>query len=274
MQRMTRASEIASAFHERGLVAGPYYENLVRLAYEYVLQPGECAFDCGANWGLHTVPMARCVGPNGTLHAFEPLDEAIEGLNAAVARAGVEQQVRVHQVALGNANQKTEFRKVIGALPLSSLRPMYQHSDKTIDIVAVMEVRLDDYFSAPYPTPAFVKADIEGGELDLFLGAVKLLKRSRAILVFENGRHKSAVAFEYSKKDFFSVFESLGYRLFSITGDPFQDEHWRIHPYPFYAIAIPEEYVTSHHFIEYMLEMAEKTLGSFLSGPPQLDTGA
>jgi len=37
-----------------------------------LLQPGDVAFDLGANVGLFTLPMARRVGPAGAVHAFEP----------------------------------------------------------------------------------------------------------------------------------------------------------------------------------------------------------
>ncbi|CAM9561268.1 unnamed protein product, partial [Chrysoparadoxa australica] len=37
------------------------------------LKPGDIAVDVGANAGLHTLAMAKAVGPMGVVHSYEPV---------------------------------------------------------------------------------------------------------------------------------------------------------------------------------------------------------
>src|SRR4030095_4914874 len=45
-----------------------------------LLEPGAVVLDIGANIGAHTLPMARRVGPNGKVYAFEPTQFAFQKL--------------------------------------------------------------------------------------------------------------------------------------------------------------------------------------------------
>jgi hypothetical protein len=49
------------------------FEPIIQRAYEGLLAPGDAAIDGGAFVGRHTFPMARKVGPYGTVFAIEPL---------------------------------------------------------------------------------------------------------------------------------------------------------------------------------------------------------
>jgi hypothetical protein len=41
---------------------GEFYEQIIRAIYTAILQPGDLAIDCGANHGVHTIPMSDLVG--------------------------------------------------------------------------------------------------------------------------------------------------------------------------------------------------------------------
>src|SRR5438874_4032885 len=56
------------------------YERIVQEVYEAVVREGDTAIDIGAHFGRHTIPLARCVGPAGTVYAVEPLPVCLEAL--------------------------------------------------------------------------------------------------------------------------------------------------------------------------------------------------
>ena len=53
---------------------------------ESVLQPGMTVIEGGANRGVTAVAIAKCVGANGDVHAFEPVSEYFEMLQANIKR--------------------------------------------------------------------------------------------------------------------------------------------------------------------------------------------
>jgi len=72
----------------------------------------------------------------------------------------------------------------------------------------------------------FIKIDVEGGEFDVLLGAEKIMKKYKPVITIENGRQYSANLYNYTKKDFFDYFNSLGYCLFQYTGEIFTESDW------------------------------------------------
>jgi FkbM family methyltransferase len=65
-----------------------------------LLHPGDDAIDAGANIGLHTLHMARAVGPHGRVFAFEPDPANLELLRFNLAANGMA-NVTVFPYALG-----------------------------------------------------------------------------------------------------------------------------------------------------------------------------
>src|SRR6266702_4352906 len=63
------------------------------------LSSGSIVVDAGANIGIYSQFLARCVGPTGMVHSFEPSPENFARLRAAVASLP---NVRVNQLALSD----------------------------------------------------------------------------------------------------------------------------------------------------------------------------
>src|SRR5262245_9685516 len=60
-------------FPEWGLapIFGRWEPALQRL-FVQMIEPGDVAYDVGGNYGIHSLLMARLVGPTGTVCTFEP----------------------------------------------------------------------------------------------------------------------------------------------------------------------------------------------------------
>jgi FkbM family methyltransferase len=79
------------------------YEGMTSRTIAALLAPGECCIDIGANIGYFSLLMARQVGPQGSVWAFEPAPATRQRLlaNLALNRAG---RVIVREEALADAD--------------------------------------------------------------------------------------------------------------------------------------------------------------------------
>ena len=79
-----------------------YHEPEVVREIRRSFRPGYVAFDIGANVGLLTLTMARCVGSLGRVHAFEP-NPCLQGLIEQSLDKNRISNVVLHRYALGDA---------------------------------------------------------------------------------------------------------------------------------------------------------------------------
>lgn len=138
-----------------------------------------CA-DIGAQAGYFTLLMADLVGPEGRVHAIEPLPANVRLLCENIALNGFLARVFVHAVALG-----------CEAEGLQALRPPYPGAmnaarvpEGAPDSLRVPVARLDRLL-ADVPRLDVVKIDAEGAEHAIIEGGEELLARHRPLLVAE-----------------------------------------------------------------------------------------
>ncbi len=130
--------------------------------------------DVGANIGLMTLLASSRVGPNGTVHGFEPVPTTFEKLaeNVAVNDAS---NVLLHRIALGAKRAVQSMRVVAGHSGMSRL---LDSGHQSIGDPEVEVETLDDLFSSPGGFPgriAMVKLDVEGSEAEVLRGGRRFL---------------------------------------------------------------------------------------------------
>ena len=62
------------------------FEDIITRMYVGLVHPGDTCLDGGASLGLHTVRLARLVGPEGTVFALEPEPSSARSLEGFAAR--------------------------------------------------------------------------------------------------------------------------------------------------------------------------------------------
>jgi FkbM family methyltransferase len=150
----------------------------------HLVPPGGCALDLGANFGLYTRFLAETVGPDGVVHAVEPVPPIYDVLRSNVRglRLG---QVRTHPVAVSDVT-----RTVTMAVPRYAGGGANFYEARVVpgarggQTVRVPGIRLDDLF-AHLPRVDVVKCDVEGHELAVLRGAETLLRRHRPAWLIE-----------------------------------------------------------------------------------------
>lgn len=147
------------------------------------LKPGDTAIDVGANYGLFTLALAQIVGKDGKIFAFEPNPDLLPYFYKTIEGCDAKQWAAVHH-AVGRASGVGVLRldergsggtQVITASPTGGLRYF-----SAIEIVSLDE----DIREFNRPIKA-IKIDAEGMDVDVLLGAEKILREDRPAVIFE-----------------------------------------------------------------------------------------
>lgn len=161
---------------------GEFSEGEVDL-FRAILKPGMTACDVGANIGTHTIPMARLVGSGGNVLAFEPQRMCYYTLCANVVLNNLINVICL-QNAVGSENSRIhvpeyDFSKTnnFGSLNLRHKYDPVPHGH------SVKLVRIDDF---DLPACHLLKADVEGMEIEVVLGAKETIERHHPFLYLES----------------------------------------------------------------------------------------
>jgi FkbM family methyltransferase len=138
-----------------------------RLLARYV-SPGSAVVDAGANIGIYSQFLARCVGPAGMVHSFEPSPENFRRLHAALSGFP---NVRMNQLAVSN---KTGESVLYISDELNVDHRAYPTEGETRRTLSIQSTRLDDYFK-PGERVDLIKLDVQGFELHALQGAGRVL---------------------------------------------------------------------------------------------------
>jgi FkbM family methyltransferase len=156
-------------------------------AFRSVVRPGMTALDIGANVGAYSLLLGQWVGPAGAVYAFEPAPRVFDGLVRHIELnhlAGVVHPVRA---AVGRTSA-TASLVVAGTHGESRLAGASDTGMPTIDVAVTT---IDEFCAQHRITPAFIKVDVEGAELDVLRGARATILRSLPALALFVEMHPS-----------------------------------------------------------------------------------
>ena len=154
------------------------YDALTIEVMRRVLRPDSNAIDVGAFEGGMLSHMRR-FAPRGTHFAFEPLADRYERLVRMFP------DVKVYPYAVGASPGEAVFHRAVRYPALSGLQRRDLAKEEIQEVRVTVET-LDRTIPEELPV-ALVKIDVEGGELGVFRGGVRTLKRTRPVIVFECG---------------------------------------------------------------------------------------
>lgn len=194
------------------------FEAKLEAFYNQLDLDGTTIIDIGAHIGRHAIPLAKKIGPAGLLYAFEPIPLIRNRLNENIYASGLNNVV-VLPFALSTKREVADFTYVPNLPEESGLkeRRIYNDIPSEFQKIKVGVFQLDDLIPLGSKV-SFLKIDVEGGELDVFLGASNLLETSRPIVAFECGA-ASFLGYHEAPDRIFDVFDTLGYQIFAITGE-------------------------------------------------------
>jgi FkbM family methyltransferase len=171
------------------------------------LKKGDTDVDIGANKGGYTYWMVKAVGEKGRLFAFEPqsglteyLKGVLPGKNVTIEKMGLSSEIGEAQLVIPGEGATYS--------PGATIEP--GHSEKCYSYKVKIDT-LDDYFeNKKEARPVkFIKCDVEGHELEVFKGGIKILKEDHPVILFESEQRHLR---NKSPSDIFKFLLDLGYR--------------------------------------------------------------
>src|SRR5712691_8876790 len=145
-----------------------YTDRAERALLKKILFQGAVVVDVGANIGIYSEFLSRCVGPTGLVHSFEPSPDNFRRLS--VATRGLS-NVRLTQAAVGERSGEC---KLYVSDKLNVDHRAYKADGDSRRAVPTEMVALDDYFK-PGQRVDLIKMDIQGYELHALRGASRVL---------------------------------------------------------------------------------------------------
>jgi len=179
---------------------GEYFESEVDL-FRRITGPGDVVVDAGANIGTHTLALARLVGDQGWVYAFEAQHMIHQMLCGTMALNGLLNVQCVH-AALGATN---------GYLYMADVRPDLQNNLGGIPVdmlkghIKTAMVKLDDFIEAS--RIKLIKIDVEGMEQEVLVGGHDTIRKHRPVLYVENDRAEKS-------EQLIESIKSLDYRIY------------------------------------------------------------
>ena len=164
----------------RGFVYGNW-EPEISAAITSAVQPGMTVLDIGGHIGYFTLLLAKYVGENGRVFAFEPLPENFELL---------QKNIRLNGLKRVEASQLAVFSKA-GRMNITVADERHNSGESSLvhhvgsEQIQVEATTVDAFCEMRGIRPDFLKVDVEGAEYDVLMGAADTIRDSRPKLLIE-----------------------------------------------------------------------------------------
>lgn len=145
-----------------------YADRAERELLRRILRVGDVVVDAGANIGVYSQFLARCIGATGVVHSFEPSPENFKRLQSATRKLA---NVRLSQAAVGECTGRS---KLYLSDKLNVDHRAYATEEDSRRSMPIDIIALDDYFK-PGERVDLIKIDIQGYELHALRGANRVL---------------------------------------------------------------------------------------------------
>ncbi len=198
-------------------VSGPIWDRTFEISecsfVRRFLQPGMSVLDIGAHHGFYTLLASRLVGPKGRVFSFEPSPRERKALRLHL-RLNRCKNVDLQDLALGDQNADSDLYVVEDwAAGCNSLRP--PDVAARTSPVSVHVVRLDDWLTEhKIDRVDFIKLDVEGAELSILKGALRLLKGASRPVILAEVQDTRTLPWGYRARDIVTTLEGWGYQWF------------------------------------------------------------
>jgi FkbM family methyltransferase len=225
--------EVGRAIYETG-----WYEPSTVRTVASLLRPAMVFIDVGANIGQYTLLASKLVGPPGAVHSFEPSPTMFSWLSRNV-RANGGRNIHLNRLALGDREKTaTLYLSTPENTGATSMNQQYNFSGKRTDVHCIT---LDSYLAQHgIMSVDVMKVDVEGAELEVLIGAEKLLTGPNAPHLVVEFQESNQARFGSSCAKLAAFLTDRGYKLMTIQ-PPEPHDVDRFGAYTLNVLAIPEQ---------------------------------
>lgn len=140
------------------------------------VKPNDVILDIGAHIGTITLPLAKSVGPDGRVYAFEPDLDNFKLLSKNIAANQICNVVAEH-IAVSDRTATIRLYQSTSCSALHRIHPS-GYCRRSVEVKAIS---LNDYFESRPQRVDVVKIDVEGAELRVLRGSQCLIKANPSI---------------------------------------------------------------------------------------------
>jgi FkbM family methyltransferase len=185
------------------------YEPQETAAVRALVGREDVVIDIGANFGWYTTLLSELVGPQGSVHAFEPVPAAFDRLRDNVARLHRPKNVHLYREAVSSTIGKTTIFTFSG-LP-SGHSSLTSQGREDVAAFECATTTLDAFCRGLHVD--LIKCDVEGAECLVIEGAQRVLsQRYRPVWLLELTPHL-AEAFGHSETYVARSLTTAGYKF-------------------------------------------------------------
>ncbi|MFL2571067.1 MAG: FkbM family methyltransferase [Parvicellaceae bacterium] len=184
------------------------YDAQTKRIMSIVLEKHSTFVDVGCHKG-EVLSKAMKIAFQGKHFAYEPIPSIFEKLNLKYGNSCV-----VKNLALGNKTGKTSFNHVVSNPAYSGIKKRAYPKDEKIVEIEIPIDTLDNQLLNEERVD-LIKIDVEGGEFDVFKGAVQLLRKFHPVVVFEHGLG-AADFYNANPKELYDFLEKNNYCLYTL----------------------------------------------------------
>jgi len=180
------------------LLKGGMWDKPVIEACIACLHPGDVFYDLGANIGYMSIETAGLFKDAIRIHAFEPQPN-LAHIVALSARLNHFQNLAIYDIMLGKEEGVANL-----FVPSHSIHASSIDRESNSRSIACRVETLDNLVGRGIvPPPHVMKIDVEGGELDVFLGMKQIMQSVAPYIIFEADDNMDR--FGYSRDDLFDL---------------------------------------------------------------------
>jgi FkbM family methyltransferase len=196
----------------------PQYEADLAGYLRGAIPPGAVCLDIGAHIGVYAMQIARWIGPQGRVIAFEPNPGTVPILRRHVRMNDLDGIVHVEEMALGRAIATASLFGVPGS-GLSRLGAPNPVAVDAAPAAAVSVGTVDSYCAAHGVEPDWMLIDVEGLEFEVLAGAVDTIRRRGPALSIVVEIHPTLWPLTpWARDSVEALFLSMGRRAVPIVG--------------------------------------------------------
>jgi FkbM family methyltransferase len=198
--------------YSMGLLGRAVYEPIETTIAAGRVKRGSVAIDIGANFGWYTTLFSRLVGPQGVIHAFEPVPTMFETLQINCRLNGCS-NVTLNNCALGDTTGTTVVHDFVDEP--SGHASLFSRSNRRSTASPCNIRTLDEYMGRVGQPCHFIKCDVEGAEVSVLAGAADTIKEYLPIILIEINDSCLSHA-GHTPLDVVAMLIKYGYRIYQI----------------------------------------------------------
>ena len=186
---------------------------------------GTTVLDIGANYGIYTYWLSNCIGPNGTVVAFEAQPELKHEIQNVVRMFKLK-NIDLRMIALSDkCGQTVLHRAKVGDGGGSIENESSEHIEsQSINVTTVTLDSIKDTFQRPV---RFVKCDVEGHESAVIDGSKQFLLEDKPTILIEiHQQHVPSITAQLSELGFEGSFfsGSKRYPIIEFNEQPYRKD--------------------------------------------------